>query len=155
MPVRDHLYTLVYIPPVTWPRAPPPPLSLLLSPSYLVIAQVVYLLSTFLPRLAVPAHHQYTSSMGNTEYIAGYGHLSLSQAVHYAQNSEGGVDQRLAQHLEKKLGEVHARLQAQPNSYVLPPDEFALVNYYRSRFGDSELIKSATKRFWDNHRGTR
>ncbi|KAF2692278.1 peptide-N4-(N-acetyl-beta-glucosaminyl)asparagine amidase A [Lentithecium fluviatile CBS 122367] len=90
--------------------------------------------------------------MGNTEYIGGYGHLSLAQAVNLAQNSEGGVDQRLAQHLEKKLGEVYARLQAQPNSYILPPDEFALINYYRSRFGDSEIIKSATKRFWDNHR---
>jgi hypothetical protein len=84
--------------------------------------------------------------MGNTEYIGGYGHLTLSQAVNLAQNSEGGVDQRLAQHLEKKLGEVYARLQARPNSYI---------NYYRSRFGDSELIKNATKRFWDNHRGTR
>jgi hypothetical protein len=93
--------------------------------------------------------------MGNTEYIGGYGHLSLSQAVNIAQNSEGGVDQRLAQHLEKKLAEVYARLQSQPSSYILPPDEFALVNYYRSRFGDSDLIKSATKRFWDNHRGGR
>ena len=93
--------------------------------------------------------------MGNTEYIGGYGPLSLGQAVKHAQNSEGGVDQRLANHLEKKLSEVCARLEAQPNTYILPPDEFALVNYYRSRFGESELIKSATRRFWDNHRGSR
>ena len=40
---------------------------------------------------------------GNTEYIAGHGYLSLGQAVHVAQNSEGGVDQQLAQFLEKRL----------------------------------------------------
>jgi hypothetical protein len=137
------------------PLIPLASLRLLLSLPHLAVVRVIYLQSTFLPRLAASARSQSTLSMGNTEYIGGYGHLSLSQAVNYAQNSEGGVDQRLAQHLEKKLGEVYARLQAQPTSYILPPDEFALVNYYRSRFGDSELIKSATKRFWDNHRGSR
>ncbi|KAF2441727.1 hypothetical protein P171DRAFT_523668 [Karstenula rhodostoma CBS 690.94] len=85
------------------------------------------------------------------EYITGMGSLTLGQAVHLAQNSPGGVDQHLAQHLERKLAEVHAKIKAQPNSYILPQDEFALINYYRSRFGHSEIIKSATKRFWDNH----
>jgi hypothetical protein len=90
---------------------------------------------------------------GNTEYIAGHGYLSLGQAVHVAQNSEGGIDQRLAQFLERKLAEVWAKLNAQPRSYILPSDEFALLNYYRNRFGDNEIIRSATKRFWDNHKG--
>ncbi|KAL1612355.1 hypothetical protein SLS60_000581 [Paraconiothyrium brasiliense] len=85
------------------------------------------------------------------EYIPGMGSLTLGQAVLLAQNSPAGVDQRLAQHLERKLAEVYAKIKAQPNSYILPQDEFALINYYRSRFGDSEIIKSATKRFWDNH----
>ncbi|KAH7084799.1 hypothetical protein BKA63DRAFT_386477, partial [Paraphoma chrysanthemicola] len=76
---------------------------------------------------------------GNTEYIAGHGYLSLSQAVHVAQNSEGGVDQNLARFLETKLASVWAKLNAQPTSYVLPPDEFALLNYYRTRFGDNEI----------------
>jgi hypothetical protein len=90
---------------------------------------------------------------GNTEYIAGHGYLSLGQAVHVAQNSEGGVDQRLAQVLERRLAEVWAKLNAQPSSYILPPDEFALLNYYRTRFGDNEVVRNATKRFWDNHKG--
>ncbi|KAH7094445.1 peptide-N4-(N-acetyl-beta-glucosaminyl)asparagine amidase A [Paraphoma chrysanthemicola] len=89
---------------------------------------------------------------GNTEYIAGHGYLSLGQAVHVAQNSEGGVDQNLARFLETKLASVWAKLNAQPTSYVLPPDEFALLNYYRTRFGDNEIVRSATKRFWDNHK---
>ncbi|KAF5847102.1 hypothetical protein GGP41_003378 [Bipolaris sorokiniana] len=91
---------------------------------------------------------------GNTEHIAGHGYLSLGQAVNVAQNSEGGVDQRLAQFLEKRLAEVWAKLNAHPGSYVLPPDEFALLNYYRTRFGDNEIVRNATKRFWDNHKGS-
>jgi len=90
---------------------------------------------------------------GNTEYVAGHGYLSLGQAVHVAQNSEGGIDQRLAQVLEKRLAEVWAKLNAQPTSYILPSDEFALLNYYRARFGDNEVVRNATKRFWDNHKG--
>ncbi|KAF2622289.1 hypothetical protein BU25DRAFT_425873 [Macroventuria anomochaeta] len=89
---------------------------------------------------------------GNLENVAGYGQLSLGQAVHIAQNSDGGVDQRLAQFLERRLAEVWAKLNAQPTSYILPADEFALLNYYRPRFGDSVIVKDATKRFWDNHK---
>lgn len=84
-----------------------------------------------------------------------YNHLSLGQAVKQARNSEGGVDQRLARYLEQKLTEVYGRLQARPDTYILPPDEFALISYYGSRFGSSELIRSAIRRFWDNHRSTR
>ncbi|KAF2025466.1 hypothetical protein EK21DRAFT_76413 [Setomelanomma holmii] len=76
---------------------------------------------------------------GNTEYIAGHGYLSLGQAVHVAQNSEGGVDQQVAGFLERKLAVVWAKLNAQPTTYVLPSDEFALLNYYRTRFGDNEI----------------
>ena len=65
---------------------------------------------------------------GNADYIQGYGHLTLSQAVYIAQNSERGVDQSLAQHLETKLSEVWAKVQAQPNTYVFAADEFALFN---------------------------
>ncbi|KAA8619805.1 hypothetical protein PtrV1_06899 [Pyrenophora tritici-repentis] len=73
----------------------------------------------------------------STEFIQGHGYLSLGQAVHVAQNSEGGVDQRLAQFLEKRLAEVWSKLNAQPNT-----------------FGDNELVKQATRRFWDNHKGS-
>ncbi|KAJ4994283.1 peptide-n4-(n-acetyl-beta-glucosaminyl)asparagine amidase a [Stagonosporopsis vannaccii] len=89
---------------------------------------------------------------GNLEHVAGYGQLSLGQAVHIAQNSDGGVDQRLAQFLERRLADVWAKLNAQPTSYILPADEFALLNYYRPRFGDNVIVKDATKRFWDNHK---
>ncbi|KAF2745744.1 hypothetical protein M011DRAFT_405902 [Sporormia fimetaria CBS 119925] len=90
---------------------------------------------------------------GNEEHLEGYGLITLAKAVYIAQNSEGGVDQRLAQYLERKLAEVWTKLQARPDTYILPADEFALFNYYKARFGDSELVRNATKRYWDNYRG--
>tara|TARA_R110002003_G_scaffold149_7_gene13560 strand:+ start:18880 stop:19191 length:312 start_codon:yes stop_codon:yes gene_type:complete len=96
---------------------------------------------------------QFPTSMGDcTEYKASYNNLPLAQAVYIAQNSEGGVDQRLATFLETKLGEVWSRLQAKPDSYIFSPDEFALFNYYKVWFGDQDIVKNATKRYWDNHR---
>jgi hypothetical protein len=139
-----------------YPSALPPyalPYRTLNSLTYLIIASHHYFL--FLISLICPHYipHTLVDMGGNTEYIAGHGYLSLGQAVHVAQNSEGGVDQRLAQVLERRLAEVWTKLNAQPTSYVLPPDEFALLNYYRTRFGDNEVIRNATKRFWDNHKG--
>ena len=81
----------------------------------------------------------------------GYAHLTLQRALDIARNSEGGVDPAIAAFLESQIGELWARLQAQPNSYVFTKDEFALFNYYRSRFGSSEIARSATQRFWDNY----
>ena len=86
--------------------------------------------------------------MGDTR---GHSNLHLAQAVNIARNSGDGVDWRLAAYLEKKLGEVWRRLQAEPESYILPPDDFALFNYYKSRFGDQDIVRNATKRCWDNY----
>ena len=90
---------------------------------------------------------------GNAEYIAGYGYLSLQTALDIARNSEGGVDSSINAYLERKLGELWARLQAQPHTYVFTKDEFALFNYYRQRFGNTDIATSAIRRFWDNYRG--
>jgi hypothetical protein len=34
---------------------------------------------------------------------------------------------------------------------MLPPDEFVLFNYYKSRFGDQDIVRNAIKRYWDDH----
>jgi hypothetical protein len=91
--------------------------------------------------------------MGNsTRHIKDYNSLSLAQAVYVAQNSEDGVHECLATFLEKNLIQVWRRLQAKPDSYIFSPDEFALFNYYRSWFGDQDVVRNATKRYWDNYR---
>jgi hypothetical protein len=91
--------------------------------------------------------------MGGSSDMDGYGYLTLQRALDIARNSEGGVDPAITEFLEKKLGELWARLQAAPNSYIFTKDEFALFNYYRARFGSSEIARSATQRFWDNYNG--
>ncbi|KAF2204741.1 hypothetical protein GQ43DRAFT_121204 [Delitschia confertaspora ATCC 74209] len=90
--------------------------------------------------------------MGGNANIDGSA-LTLQRALDIARNSEGGVDPAITAFLERKLGEVWAKLQAQPNTYVFTKDEFALFNYYRARFGSSEIARSATQRFWDNYNG--
>ena len=88
----------------------------------------------------------------STENFADYNNLSLARAVYIAQNSVDGVHELLATFLERSLLKVWKQLQAKPDSYIFTPDEFALFNYYRSWFGDQDIIRNATKRYWDNYR---
>jgi hypothetical protein len=91
--------------------------------------------------------------MGDSaEHFTGYSNLSLAQAVQVAQNSEEGIHESLAIFLEANLGQVWRQLQAKPNSYIFSPVEFALFNYHRSWFGDQDIVRDATKRYWDNYR---
>lgn len=85
--------------------------------------------------------------------VNGYGYLTIPRALELARNTEGGVDPNIKSYLEKALIEVWARLQAQPDSYVLSRDEFALFNYYRRRFEGSEVAQRAIQRFWDHYHG--
>jgi hypothetical protein len=98
-----------------------------------------------------PMLHSSTYMEGSMGHTRSYSSLPLAQAVKIAWNSEDGVDQHLAVYLEIELDEVWGRLQAEPDSYILLPEEFALFNYYISRFGDHHSIRNATKRYWDNH----
>jgi hypothetical protein len=83
----------------------------------------------------------------------GYGYLTIQRALDIARNSEGGVDPVISNYLEKALREVWARLQAQPNTYILSKDEFALFNYFRARFQSSDIAQRAVRRFWDHYEG--
>jgi len=90
--------------------------------------------------------------MGGNADMNGYAHLTLQRALDIARNCDGGVvDDTVTAFLENKIGELWARLQAQPTTYVFTKDEFALFNYYRSRYESSPIAQSATKRFWDNY----
>jgi len=87
------------------------------------------------------------------ELVDGYGYLTVQRALDIARNSEGGVDPVISNYLEKSILEVWARLHAQPNTYILSKDEFALFNYFRARFASSDIAQRAVKRFWDHYEG--
>jgi hypothetical protein len=88
--------------------------------------------------------------MGSTAPVQ----LTVASALEIVKNSEDGqVHPSVSAILERAIGEVWQRIQAQPTSYVMGRDEFAVFNYYRGRFRDSRVAQQAVARFWDHFRG--
>ena len=75
---------------------------------------------------------------------------SVAQALEIARDSpEGAQDPAVVRILEAALSEIWAKIQARPTSYIMTRDEFAVFNYYQSRFEGQPLASSARKRYWD------
>ena len=77
--------------------------------------------------------------------------LTIQKALEISRNTEGLVDPVIRNYLDRQLRAIWARIEAEPDSYILNKDEFALFNYYRYRATSSTLAQSAIKRFWDNY----
>jgi len=78
--------------------------------------------------------------------------LTVIQALEIARESqEGAQNSAIRAILERALADIWRKLQAQPNTYILTKEEFAVFNYYRDRFRESELAQAAVRRFWDNY----
>lgn len=82
------------------------------------------------------------------------GQLTIQTALDIARNSEGEVEPTISAYLEHALQIVWTKLSHAPDSYVLTKDEFALFNYFRPRFANSELAQRAVRRFWNHYRAT-
>ena len=82
------------------------------------------------------------------------GQLTVAEALGVVRNNEEGqVHPAVTAVLEKAVGDVWRRIQAQPSNYVMSRDEFAVFNYHRNRFKDSPVAQQAVSRFWTNFRG--
>ncbi|KAH8693093.1 hypothetical protein BGW36DRAFT_34042 [Talaromyces proteolyticus] len=78
----------------------------------------------------------------------------VREALDRARNStDGRIDSQTGAVLEKAIQELWSRIQAQPTSYILNRDEFALFNYFRERFKSSVVAQKAVERFWNNFQG--
>lgn len=83
---------------------------------------------------------------------------TVRRALEIARDStDGYIEPKVNDILEAAIADVRRKLEAQPDSYVLSRDEFALFNYYRrSKFSDSPLgqkiAQKATERFWNNYK---
>ncbi|KAJ5549752.1 hypothetical protein N7535_002307 [Penicillium sp. DV-2018c] len=77
-------------------------------------------------------------------------------ALEQARDCEDGPgNTETAAVLEAAITEVWNRIQAQPDNYVLSPDEFALFNYFLiTRYRNSPVAQSAVARFWNNYQAT-
>ncbi|KAH8699745.1 hypothetical protein BGZ61DRAFT_532221 [Ilyonectria robusta] len=78
---------------------------------------------------------------------------SVAQALEIARESpDGSSDPTISKILEGALAQIWGKVQAQPNSYVMTRDEFAVFNFFQHRFTGDKTAVSARKRYWDNAR---
>ncbi|KAJ6036060.1 hypothetical protein N7540_000339 [Penicillium herquei] len=79
---------------------------------------------------------------------------AVRQALERARNCENGtVDTQTTMVLEAAITDLWSRLQAEPDTYVLNRDEFALFNYFLERFRGTTIAQRAVTRFWNNTHG--
>lgn len=85
---------------------------------------------------------------------------NVRKALDVARDStDGNIEPKINEILEAAIADLRRKLEAQPDSYVLSRDEFALFNFYRrTKFNDSplaqKLAQKATERFWNNYNQT-
>jgi len=77
--------------------------------------------------------------------------MTIRQALEIARNSESGVDPNIYAYLANSVRALWAKLEAAPDSYLMDEDEFALFNYFRYHYSNSQVAESAIRRFWDNY----
>lgn len=81
----------------------------------------------------------------------GSGATTVTQALEIARDSEEGArDPIIVNVLENAVAAIWAKIQDQPQSYVMTRDEFAVFNYFQRRFEGYEVATAARKRYWDH-----
>jgi hypothetical protein len=92
------------------------------------------------------------NNYGGTGQTAGGSTVtSVAQALEIARDSpEGAQDSTVVSILESAIAEIWRKIQAQPTSYVMTRDEFAVFNYFQDRFAGQQLATEARKRYWDH-----
>jgi len=85
---------------------------------------------------------------------SGSNQLTVKRALEIARNGEDrALDPAVSAVLERAISDIWRRIQAQPETYILSKDEFAVFNYFRGRVHNSEVARRAVGRFWDNFEG--
>ncbi|KLJ07709.1 hypothetical protein EMPG_16820 [Blastomyces silverae] len=75
---------------------------------------------------------------------------TIRVALEEARNSEDGrIDPGMTSILELAIGEVWRKVQAEPDTYILTRDEFALFNYFLDRFR-GPVAQRAVERYWNS-----
>lgn len=76
---------------------------------------------------------------------------AVTEALEVARDSpDGARDPVVSGILESALTQLWDRITAQPESYVMSTDEFAVFNFYQHRFVGNKLAFAARMRFWDS-----
>ncbi|KAJ5936978.1 hypothetical protein N7466_003428 [Penicillium verhagenii] len=77
---------------------------------------------------------------------------SIRQALDRARSGELPVDAATSRILESAITDLWARIQAQQDTIILSPDEFALFNYFLERFRVSQhaITQRVVNRYWNS-----
>ncbi|CAF9913209.1 hypothetical protein IMSHALPRED_000945 [Imshaugia aleurites] len=80
--------------------------------------------------------------------------LTVANALEIAKTSQNGqIPPAVTQTLERNIGDIWRRIQAQPSTYVMTQEEFAVFSYYRSRYDNNAVAQQAVARFWNHYQG--
>ncbi|KAM0333086.1 hypothetical protein ACHAQA_001744 [Verticillium albo-atrum] len=78
----------------------------------------------------------------------------VAQALEIARESpDGASDATVSNILETALEQIWSKISAQPGSYIMSRDEFAVFNYFQHRFVGNRTATDARSRYWDNMTG--
>ncbi|KAF4625881.1 hypothetical protein G7Y89_g12283 [Cudoniella acicularis] len=84
---------------------------------------------------------------GGTRQRPSHGTTTVTQALEIARDSEEGAqDPAIVNILETAVSAIWVKIQAQPTSYVMTRNEFAVFNYFQRRFEGQEVATAAKKR---------
>lgn len=75
---------------------------------------------------------------------------SITYHLEKARNTEGTLDPATNAVLESFVTEVWNNIIAQPDSYILTKEEFAVFNYFNSRYSHDPRAAKAKARYWDS-----
>ncbi|PHH70670.1 hypothetical protein CDD82_6980 [Ophiocordyceps australis] len=76
---------------------------------------------------------------------------AVAQALEIARDSpDGAADPTVSKILDSALATIWSKVQAQPDSYIMTRDEFAVFNFFQHRFVGNADAMAARSRFWDN-----
>ncbi|KAJ1326597.1 hypothetical protein MN608_08044 [Microdochium nivale] len=125
----------------------------------IVNAQDISRQSSYSNILAMATHHR-TATIPMLDLFSTHGpdqafpvqdNTEVAQALEIARESpEGAKDAVVCNILESALHSLWTKVVAQPDSYVMTRDEFAVFNYFQHRFAGNKLAIAARSRYWDN-----
>lgn len=91
-----------------------------------------------------------------TDGANGVDEMTLQSALYTARTEEGDlriIPPAVIRYLEDAVAEIWSLLLAEPDSYIMTKDEFAVFNYFVQRYTGSDVAEKGIARFWLHHRG--
>ena len=110
----------------------------------LLIATTYTELQSF-PLLDIP-HYKMGGQASNQMTVA-------NALVIAKENQNGQIPTAVTQVLEKNIGDIWKRIQAQPSTYLMKKEEYAVFAYYRTRYDNNPMAQQAVARFWNHFKG--